>query len=83
MSPGRKQFCDVGEINFGSLSPLPDPRVEAGSNTSTVALRVIEDEKRTQCLEGITGTLCSGENTYGDLALQVGEQRIWDSKIPS
>jgi hypothetical protein len=27
------------------------PRVEAGSNTSTVALRVVgEDEKRTQCL---------------------------------
>jgi hypothetical protein len=36
------------------------PRVEAGSNTSTVALRVVGgDEKGTQCLGGIIGSLCS------------------------
>jgi hypothetical protein len=29
---------------------LHPPRVEAGSNTSTVALRVVGDEKGTQCL---------------------------------
>jgi hypothetical protein len=34
--------------------------MEAGSNTSTVALRVVGgDEKGTQCLGGITGPLCT------------------------
>jgi hypothetical protein len=34
--------------------------VEAGSNTSTVVLRVVEvDEKGTQCLGDITGSPCS------------------------
>jgi hypothetical protein len=50
--------------------------VEVGSNTSTVALRVVGgDEKGTQCHP------VSGGYKYGDLALQFGESRIRDSKI--
>jgi hypothetical protein len=43
-------------------------RVEAGYNTSTVALRIVRDDKK--------GTQCRGYNwatlLLGDLALQVG-----------
>jgi hypothetical protein len=47
--------------------------VEAGSNTSTVALRVIGgDEKRTQWLGIKLGHPVPGGYIYGDLALQVG-----------
>jgi hypothetical protein len=49
-------------------------RVEAGSNTSTVALRVLRgDEKGTQCLGFYLGYPALGGYKYGDLALQVGE----------
>jgi hypothetical protein len=48
-------------------------RVEAGSNTSTVALRVVGgDEKGTQCLGLQPGHPVPGGYKYGDLALQVG-----------
>jgi hypothetical protein len=56
-------------------SPENSSRVEAGSNTSTVALRVVGgSEKGTQCLEVYNwATLFLGDiNKYGDLALQVG-----------
>jgi hypothetical protein len=44
-------------------------RVEAGSNTSTVALRVVGGEEwETQCL----GHHVPGGYKYGDLTLQVG-----------
>jgi hypothetical protein len=47
--------------------------VEAGSNTSTVALRVVGgDEKKTQCLGVQLGYLVPGGYKYGDLALHVG-----------
>jgi hypothetical protein len=47
-------------------------RVEAGSNTSTVALRVVGgEEKGTQCLGVKPGHLVPGGYKYGDLALQV------------
>jgi hypothetical protein len=47
--------------------------MEAWSDTSTVALRVVGGYgKGTQCLGGITGPPCSGGYKYGDLALQVG-----------
>jgi hypothetical protein len=39
-------------------------RVEAGSSTSTVALRVVEGDEK--------GTWCLGVYKYGDLAIQVG-----------
>jgi hypothetical protein len=49
-------------------------RVEAGSNTSTVALRVAGgDENCTQCLGVKPGHPLPGGYKYGDLALQVGE----------
>jgi hypothetical protein len=49
------------------------PRVEAGSNNSTVALRVVGDyEKGTQCLEVKLGHPLPGGYKYGDLALKVG-----------
>jgi hypothetical protein len=58
-----------GEI----LDWLLTSRVEAGSNTSTVALRVAGgDEKGTQCLEVKLGHHIPGGYKYGDLALQVG-----------
>jgi hypothetical protein len=45
-------------------------RVEAGSNTSTVALRVVgSDEKGTQCLGVKLGHPLPGGYKYGDLAL--------------
>jgi hypothetical protein len=50
--------------------------MEAGSNTSTVALRVVEsDEKGTQCLgRGDNwGTLFLREIKNGNLALKLGE----------
>jgi hypothetical protein len=41
----------VGVSFWIAVAPTPEPRVEAGSNTSTVALRVVGgDEKGTQCL---------------------------------
>jgi hypothetical protein len=52
-------------------------RVEAGSNTSTVALRVVGgDEKGTQCLGVELGHPIPGGYKYGDLALRLGESRI-------
>jgi hypothetical protein len=49
--------------------------MEAGSNTSTVALRVVEsDEKGTGTGNwGNWGTLFPGDIKYGDLGLQLGE----------
>jgi hypothetical protein len=48
-------------------------RVEAGSNTSTVALRDVGgDEKGTQCLGTYLGHPVPGGYKYGDLVLQVG-----------
>jgi hypothetical protein len=47
--------------------------VEAGLNTSTVALRVVgDDEKGTQCWGVYLGHPVTGGHKYGDLALQVG-----------
>jgi hypothetical protein len=47
--------------------------VEAGSNTSTVAQRVVEgDEKRTQCLGVKLSHLIPVGYKCGDVALQVG-----------
>jgi hypothetical protein len=47
--------------------------VEAGSNTTTVALRVVKgDEKGSQCLGIWLGHPVPGGYKYGDLALQVG-----------
>jgi hypothetical protein len=47
--------------------------VEARSNTSTVALRVVGgDEKGNQCLGVSPGHSVTGGYKYGDLALQVG-----------
>jgi hypothetical protein len=47
--------------------------VEAGSNTSTVALQVVEgDEKGTECLGVKLGHPVPGGYKYRDLALQVG-----------
>jgi hypothetical protein len=47
--------------------------LEVGSNTATVALRVVEgDEKGTQFLRVYPGYPIPGGYKYGDLALQVG-----------
>jgi hypothetical protein len=49
-----------------------EPRVEAGSNTSTVALRVVGgDKKGTQCLGVYLGHLLPEGYKYGALAFQV------------
>jgi hypothetical protein len=47
-------------------------RVEAGLKTSTVALRVRGEDKRTQCLGVYLGHPVPGIYKYRDLALQVG-----------
>jgi hypothetical protein len=48
-------------------------RVEAGSNTSTIAPRVVRgDEKGTQCLGVQLGHPVPGGYKYGDLARQTG-----------
>jgi hypothetical protein len=47
--------------------------VEAGSNISTVALRIVGgDEKGTQCLGVKLGHPVPAGYKYGDLALKVG-----------
>jgi hypothetical protein len=49
------------------------PLVEAVSNTSTVALRVVGgDENETQCLRVKLGHPAPGAYKYGDLGPQVG-----------
>jgi hypothetical protein len=55
--------------------------VEAGSSTCTVALRVKGDGKWTQYLGLYLGHPVPEGYKYGDLALQAGESRIWDSKL--
>jgi hypothetical protein len=51
----------------------PSSRVEAGQNTSTVALRVVRgDRKGTQCPRVYLGHPVPEGYKYGDLALQVG-----------
>jgi hypothetical protein len=48
--------------------------VGAGSNTSTIALRVVGGEgKGTQCPRLQLGQPVSGGYKYGDLALQLGK----------
>jgi hypothetical protein len=56
------------------LIKLSIPRVEAGQNTSTAALRVARDDRREPTARGyrITGPPVPGVHKYGDLALQVG-----------
>jgi hypothetical protein len=55
---------------------------QAGSNTFTVALWVVGgDEKGTQCLGVQPGHPVPGGYKYWDLVLQVGNSRIWDSKM--
>jgi hypothetical protein len=56
--------------------------VEAGSNTSTVPVRVVgSDEKGTQCLVVYPGHPAPGGYKYRDLALQGGKSRIGDNKM--
>jgi hypothetical protein len=51
--------------------------MEADSNTSTVALRVVGgDDKGTQCLGVKLDYPVPGGYKYSDLALQVGGSRI-------
>jgi hypothetical protein len=58
------------------------PRVQAGSNTSTVALRVVgRDEKGTQCLGYNWATLFLEDINMGTWPSTLEESRIWDSKI--
>jgi hypothetical protein len=52
-------------------------RVEAVSNTSSVALRVVGgDEKGTHCLGLQLGHSLPGGYQYEELALQFGESRV-------
>jgi hypothetical protein len=52
-------------------------RVEAGSNISTVALRVVEgDEKGNQCLGYNWATLFLGDINKGTWPSRLGEPRI-------
>jgi hypothetical protein len=64
------------ELNFYILlrrDSVFKTRVEAGSNTSTVKLRVVGgDEKGIQCLGVVSGHPVPGGYKYEDLALQVG-----------
>jgi hypothetical protein len=63
---GQETPTQLGPLERASLNP-----VEAGSNTSTVALRVIGgDEKGTQCLGVQPGHRVPGGYKYGDLAFQ-------------
>jgi hypothetical protein len=55
-------------FNLLQIAMRIQARVEAGSNTSTVAWRVVGGDEK-----GITGPPCAlGGYKYGDLALQVG-----------
>jgi hypothetical protein len=66
-------MCSRNSLWFVCVFGGVQPYVEAGSNTSTVALRVVgSDEKGTQCLGIKLGQPVPGGYTYGDLALQIG-----------
>jgi hypothetical protein len=57
-------------------------RVEAGSNTSTVALRVVGGaEKGTLCLGYNRATMFLGDINMGTWPSMLGEPPIWDSKM--
>jgi hypothetical protein len=57
-------------------------RVEAGSNTSTVALLVVGgDEKEPSAWRYNRATLSLGDINTGTLPSRLGESRIWDSKM--
>jgi hypothetical protein len=61
------------DYKFQTRNNKIKPCVEARSNNSTVSLRVVGDEKGTQCLAIKLGHPVSGAiPRYGYLALQVG-----------
>jgi hypothetical protein len=64
------------------LRHFQNNRLEAGSNTSTVTLRVVGgDEKGTQYLGYNWATLFLGHINMGTWASRLGKSWIWDSKI--
>jgi hypothetical protein len=65
--------CHQANDILPRTSYLGDTRVEAGYNTSTVALRVVRGDKMgTQCSGVQLDHPVPGAYKYGDLALQVG-----------
>jgi hypothetical protein len=58
------------EDNWGD--PVRDSRVKVGSNTSTVALRVVGGDEREPTAWRYNGATLSLGDKYADLALQVG-----------
>jgi hypothetical protein len=67
---GLDSYILFGVFSEGSFRS----RVEAGSNTSSVPLRIVRgDEKGIQCLGVSLGHPVPGVYKYGELALQVGE----------
>jgi hypothetical protein len=70
-------YCSLSYCQFLKVDVMPhtycDFHVEAGHNTSTVALRVVRgDGKGTQYPGVYLGNLVPRGYKYGDLALQVG-----------
>jgi hypothetical protein len=62
-----------GYITRKNWTKLHLSHVEAGSNTSTLALRAVGDnENDTQCLGVLLGHAVPGEYKYEDVTLQVG-----------
>jgi hypothetical protein len=66
----------------GQLSWNSQPSIEAGSNTSTVVLRVVwGDEKGTQCPGYSWATLFPGDVNTGTWPSRLGEPGIWEIEI--
>jgi hypothetical protein len=83
---GCRVFYAVHVISYSLYGETKvGARVDAGSNTSTAARRVVGgDEKGPPCPGGggITAPPCSGGYKYGDQAPSgLRKSRIWDSKI--
>jgi hypothetical protein len=67
-----------GYITRTSSSVVVEARVEAGSNSSTVALRIVGgDEKGTQCLGYNWATLFLGDINRGTWPSRLGESPIF------
>jgi hypothetical protein len=67
-------FTDLSVLIYMRLHPLPhESHVEAGSNTCTIVLLVVGDDKKgTQCLRVLAGHPVPVGYKYRDLDLQVG-----------
>jgi hypothetical protein len=72
LTPRQTGLLTVGRNITLTLTLWVIPRLEGGSNTSTISLRDVGGEEKRLRASGITGPPGSCRTNTGDLALQVG-----------